>query len=228
MTSQAQPAPQMKGQSMTTPSTSGEPRTPAETLRAAADFVEFSGQRDGVIVTCTARGFSVHVTEPYGDAATRQEIVTRLAALIDGTVRREDHRDFAAANLRADGAIGGLRAAVLTHLDVRRTGPRTRDSRPFAQAPGGRIVAVPGKRLPVGWHWVTELDPEPDRAAPRKHSQAGTARSATEAPALAARDCLPLTSAALQTAARPGQSVARQPSEAGARLTVPRPGRGSS
>jgi hypothetical protein len=228
MTSQAPPAPQMKGQIMTTPSTSEQPRTPAEALRAAADFIEFSGQRDGVIVTCTARGFSVHVTEPYGDANARQEIVTRLAGLIDGTVRREDRRDFAAADLRADGSIGGLRAAVLTRLDVRRNGPRIKDGRPFAQAPGGRIIAVPGKRLPVGWRWVTELDPEPDRAAPRKHPKAGTVQSETEAPALAARDCPPLTGAALQAAARQGQSVARQPVQAGARPAGLRPSRGSS
>lgn len=212
---------------MTTPSTPGQPRTPAEALRAAADFIEFSGQRDGVIVTCTARGFSVHVTEPYRDANARQEIVTRLAGLIDGTVRREDNRDFAAAGLRADGAIGGVRAAVLTRLHVRRNSPH-KDGRPFAQAPGGRIVAVPGKKLPYGWRWITELDPEPDRPAPRKHSKAGTVQSADAAPALAARDCPPLTGAALQAAARQGQSVARQPAQAGVRPAGPRPGRGSS
>ena len=204
---------------MTTPSTSEQPRTPAEALRTAADFIEFSGQRDGVIVTCTARSFSVHVTEPYGDAAARQEIVTRLAGLIDGTVRREDKRDFAAADLRADGAIGGLRAEVSTHLGVRRNGPRTRDSRPFAQAPSGRVITVPGEKLPIGWHWVTELDPEPDRAAPRKRPRADEAHSATEAPALAARDCPPLTSAALQAAARQVQPVTVQRTQAGARPT---------
>jgi hypothetical protein len=213
---------------MTTPSTSEQPRTPAEALRAAADFIEFSGQRDGVIVTCTARSFSVNVTEPYGDAAARQEIVTRLAELIDVTVRREDERDFAAAELRADGAIGGLRAEVSTHLGVRRNGPRTRDSRPFAQAPGGRVIAVPGEKLPDGCRWVTELDPEPDRAAPRKHSKAGTAQSATEASALAARDCPPLSGAALQAAARQRQSVAVQPAQTGARPAGPRHSRGSS
>ena len=212
---------------MTTPSTSEQPRTPAETLRAAADFIEFSGQRDGVIVTCTAGSFSVHVTEPYGDAAARLEIVTRLAGLIDGTVGREDKRDFAAADLRAEGAFGSLRTEVLTHLNVRMNGPRARDSRPFAQAPGGRVIAVPGEKLPDGWRWVTELDPEPDRAAPRKHSKAGTAQSAAEAPALAARDCPPLTGAALQTAARQGQPVTRQPARADTQTTGLRRSRGS-
>lgn len=214
---------------MITPSPSQQPRTPAETLRAAADFIEFSGQRDGVIVTCTARGFSVHVTEPYRDVTARQEIVTRLAMLIDGTARREDKRDYAAADLRAEGAFGGLRAEILTHLNVRRNGPRMRDSRPFAHAPSGRVVAVPGEMLPEGWRWVTDLDPEPGRATPRKPSRAGTAQPAAEAAALAARDCLPLTSAAFQTAARQGQQLmTRQPAHAGAQATGPRPRRGSS
>lgn len=213
---------------MTTPSASEQPRTPAETLRAAADFIEFSGQRDGVIVTCTARGVSVHVTEPYRDAAARQEIVARLAGLIDGTVGREDRREFAAADLRAEGTFGGLRAEVLTHLNVRRNGPSIKDSRPFAQAPSGRIVAVPGEMLPEGWRWVTDLDPEPDRAAPRKPSKADAAQPATTAPALAARDCPPLTSAALQAAARQRQPATRQPAHASAHATGPRPRRGSN
>jgi hypothetical protein len=213
---------------MTTPSTAEQSRAPAETRRAAADSIEFSGQRDGVIVTCTARSISVHVTEPYGDAAARSEIVTRLAGLIGGTVRREDKRDFAAADLRADGAIGGLRAEVLTHLGVRRNGPRARGSRPFAQAPSGRVITVPGEKLPDGWRWVTELEPEPDRAAPRKRPKADAAQSSTEAPALAARDCPPLTSAALQAAARQGQPVTVQPAQTGARLTGPRHSCGSS
>jgi hypothetical protein len=212
---------------MTMPSAPKQPRTPAETLRAAADFIEFSGQRDGVVVTCTARGVRVHVTEPYRDAAARQEIVARLAGLIGGTVGREDRREFAAADLRAEGAFGGFRAEVATHLDVRRNGPGIKDSRPFAQAPSGRIVAVPGERLPEGWRWVTELDPEPDRAALSKYSRAGAAQSATEAPALAARDCPPLTSAGLRAAARQGQPVTGQLARAGGQATGPRP-RGSS
>jgi hypothetical protein len=212
---------------MTAPSTSERPRTPAETLRAAADFIEFSGQRDGMIVTCTARGVSVHVTEPYRDAAARQEIVTRLAGLIDGIVGREDKRDYAAAGLRAEGAFCGLRTEVLTHLNVRRNGPRVKDSRPFAQAPSGLIVAVSGERLPDGWNWVTDLDPEPDRTAPRRPSRTETAQSAAEAPALAARDCPPLTSAALQTAARQMQPMTRQPAYAGTQTTGLRRSRSS-
>jgi len=193
-----------------TPGTPGQPHTPAETLRAAADFIESSGQRSGVIVACSAGGVSIRVSEPYGNAAARHAIVARLAALIGGTVRQEDERDFAAADLRANGAIAGLRAAVSTGVDVRRTRRRTGDGRPLAEAPGGQIIAVPGK-LPDGWRWVTELDPEPRQAAPRKRRKADAALPAAEAPALAARDCPPLTGAALQAAARQEQATAAQP-----------------
>src|SRR5260370_19744112 len=127
-----------------TPGSSGQPRTPAEALRAAADFIESSGQRSGVIVTCSPGGVRIRVSEPYGDAAARHAIVTRLAGLIGGTVRQEDERDFATADLRADGAIGGLRAVVSTGLDVRRTRPRTGNGRPPAGAPGRPHAPGPG------------------------------------------------------------------------------------
>jgi hypothetical protein len=191
-----------------------EPRTPAEALRAAADFIESSSQPSGVIVACSARGVSIRVSEPYGNAAARHAIVARLASLIGGAVRQEDERDFAAADLRADGAIGGLRAVVSTGVDVRRTRPRTGNGRPLAEAPGGQITAVPGK-LPDGWRWVTELDPEPRRATSRKRRKADAALSAAEAPALAARDCPPLTGAALQAAARQEQATGAQPARLG-------------
>ena len=197
-----------------TPGTPGQTRTPAETLRAAADFIESSGQRSGVIVACSAGGVSIRVSEPYGNAAARHAIVARLAGLIGGAVRQEDERDFAAADLRANGAIGGLRAVVATGVDVRRTRPRTGDGRPLAEAPGGQITVVPDK-LPDGWRWVTELDPEPRRATHRKQRKADAALPAAEAPALAARDCPPLTGAALQAAARQEQATAAQPARPG-------------
>jgi hypothetical protein len=197
-----------------TPGTPGQPRTLTEALRAAADFIESSGERSGVIVACSAGGVSIRVSEPYGNAAARHAIVARLAALIGGGVRQEDERDFAAADLRADGAIGGLRAVVATGVDVRRTRPRTGNGRPLAEAPGGQITAVPGK-LPDGWRWVTELDPEPRRATPRKQRRVDAALPAAEAPALAARDCPPLTGAALQAAARQEQATAAQPARPG-------------
>ena len=201
---------------MNTPSTSQQPRTPAEALRAVADFIELSGQRDGVIVTCTATSFSVRVTEPYWDAAARQEIVTRVAGLIGGTVRQEDDRDSPMADLVAMGAVGGFQAKVSTFVHARWTGPRTGNGRPLAETPGGQVTAVPGK-LPDGWRWVTELDPAP---AP--------ALLAAEAPALAARGCLPLTSAALQAAARQEHAATGQPARNGAQLAGRRHGRGGS
>jgi hypothetical protein len=199
---------------MTTP---GQPCTPAEALRAAADFLESCGQPDGVAVACRAGSIRVHISQPYDDAGARQEIVTRLAGLIGGTVRQDDHRDYPAAELRADGAVGGLRAAVVTQLDVRTNSPRSGEGRPFAQAPSGRVIAVPGKKLPEGWRWVTELDPEPQREA-RRNQPAATAA------ALAARDCPPLTSAALKAAR--AQPAARQP--ASTRAVRLRPGPGGS
>ena len=197
-----------------TSGTSGQPRTPAEALRAAADFIESSGQHSGVIVACSAGGVSIRVSEPYGSAAARHAIVARLAGLIGGAVRQEDERDSATADLRANGAIGGLRAVVSTGVDVRRTRRRTGDGRPLAEAPGGQITAVPGK-LPDGWRWVTELDPEPRRATHRKRRRADAGLPAAEALALASRDCPPLTGAALQAAARQEQVTTAQPAQPG-------------
>ena len=54
--------------------------------------------------------------QPYGDAAARHAIVAWLAGLIGGAVRQEDNRDFAAADLRAAGAISGLRAVAETYV----------------------------------------------------------------------------------------------------------------
>ncbi len=212
MTTPTSPAGTRPAQSTT--GTSGQPRTPAQVLRAAADFIESTGQRSGVIVACSTGGVRIRVSEPYGDAAARHAIVTRLAGLIGGTVRQEDQPDFAAADLRADGVIGSLRAVVSTGVDVRRTRPRTGEGRPLAEAPGGQITAVPGK-LPDGWRWVTELDPEPRRTSPRKQRNTAPALPAAGAPALAARDSPPLTGAALQAAARQEQAATAQPARPG-------------
>jgi tetratricopeptide (TPR) repeat protein len=58
------------------------------------------------------REVHINVSQPYEDAAARHAIVTKLAGLIGGTIRQDDNRDYAMADLRADGAIGGLRAVV--------------------------------------------------------------------------------------------------------------------
>ena len=190
-------------------STSGQPGTSAEVLRAAAGFIESAGLRGGLSVMASDREIRIHVGHPYHDVAARHRIVTRLAGLIGGTVRQDDNRDYPAADLRADGAIGGLRAVVETYVLVRRAGARTGPGKPLAEQPGGHITAVPG-RLPEGWRWVTELDARPQRGAPRTPRKTATLTLAPGGVArLAARDCPPLTSAALQAASR--QATAAQP-----------------
>ncbi|MDQ2876624.1 MAG: hypothetical protein M3Y33_18225, partial [Actinomycetota bacterium] len=132
----------------------------AAALRAAADFIECAGLRSGVHVICSEGDVRISVWEPFADVSARSAIVARLAALIGGTVRQHDNPDYAISDLRADGAIGGLRAAVKTMLAVRRTTPLIGDGRPLAESPRGQVAAVPGK-LPAGWRWVTALDPAP-------------------------------------------------------------------
>jgi hypothetical protein len=144
-----------------------QPGTAAVVLRAAADFIESAGLRSGVHVICGDGEIRISVWEPFGDLAARSAIVARLAALIGGTVRQHDNPDYAISDLRADGAIGGLRAAVKTTLPVRRTTPLTGEGRPLAESPGAQVTAVPGK-LPAGWRWVTVLDTGPQHPASRK------------------------------------------------------------
>lgn len=167
-----------------------------DALRAAADFIESSGVHDRVIVTCSPGRVRIRISAPWGDTQARQATLTRLAALVGGTARQEHEREFPSAELRAAGAIGPLAVLVSTSLPVRHAGHAGEPGRPFAAAPDGAVTTVPG-RLPDGWRWVTALDPDP-----------GQARAAG-APALAARDCPPLTGAALQAAAR--QGTAAQP-----------------
>jgi hypothetical protein len=213
------------GQIMTTPGIQAGTRlrqgTPGEALRAAADFIESSGQRSGLIISCAAGEVRIRVAEPYFDAAARQAVVTRLAGLIGGPVRQEDDRGIPAADLRADGTIGGLHTVIATGLSVRRTRRPTGNGQPLAEAPGGKVAAVPGE-LPDGWRWITELDPEPGRALPEKQRSAAPALPAPEAPELlAARDCPPLTGAALQAAARQEQAATAQPARHGSAARPP-------
>jgi hypothetical protein len=194
--------------------------TAADALRAAADFIESAGLRSGLFIVAGDTEVRIHVSRPYENATARHAIVTRIAGLIGGTIRQDDQRDYASATLRADGAIGGLRTIVETPVLVRRARTLTGVGKPLAEPPGGQITAVPGK-LPAGWRWVTELDARPKRAAPWKpRGTAATTVPAAEAPQLAARDCPPLTNAALQAAAqlttaarpaRPGSMAHRAP-----------------
>ena len=206
---------------MTTPGSQAgnrpRPRTHEEAAqRAAADFLDSSGVRDGVTIMGYAGRFHIRVAVPYFDAAARRAVVTRVAGLIGGIVRQEDDRDFPMADLVAEGTAAGLRAKVSTQVHARWTGPRTGSGLPLAEAPGGQVTGMPGK-LPDGWRWVTELDPAPAPTLP-----------AAEAPALAARGCPPLTSAALQAAARQEQAATGQPARSSARPAGRRHGRGGS
>lgn len=167
------------------------PGTAAAVLRAAADFIESAGLRSGVHVICGDGEVRISVWEPYGNVTARSAIVAELAGLIGGTVRQHDNPHHAISDLRADGAIGGLRAAVKTMLPVRRTRPLIGEGRPLAESPGGQISAVPGQ-LPEGWRWVTALDAGPKRPATRKpRTTAATTQTPGEAPRVAARDRLP-------------------------------------
>ena len=193
--------------------TSGQPGTSAEVLRAAAGFIESAGLRSGLSVMASDREIRIHVGHPYHDAAARRAVVTCLAGLIGGTVRQDDNRDYPAADLRADGTISGLHAVAETYVLVRRARVVTGVGKPLAEQPGGQITAVSG-RLPEGWRWVTELDARPKRQAPWKPRR--TAAPATpegKVARLAARDCPPLTSAALQAPSR--QATAAQPARPG-------------
>jgi hypothetical protein len=169
-----------------------QPGTAAAVLRAAADFVESAGLHTGLYVICGNSEVRVSVWEPHGDVTARIAIVAKLAALIGGTVRQHDNPGHAISDLRADGVIGGLRAAVKTMLPVRRTRPLTGEGRPLAQSPGGQITAVPSGKLPEGWRWVTELDARPKRPAPWKPSRtAAMTQASIEPPQPAACDRLP-------------------------------------
>jgi hypothetical protein len=169
----------------------GQSGTAAAALRAAADFIESAGLRSGVHVICGDGEVRISVWEPFADVSARSAIVARLAALIGGTVRQHDNPRYAMSDLRGDGAIGGLRAAVKTMLPVRRTTPLTGPGRPLAESPRGQIAAVPGK-LPAGWRWVTALDVGPKHPASRKPGRtAAMPRASDEAQRLAARDGLP-------------------------------------
>jgi len=127
-----------------------------------------------VHVICGDGEVCISVWEPFADVTARSAIVARLAALIGGAVRQHDNPDYAISDLRADGAIGGLRAAVKTPLPVRRTRLRTGEGRPLAESPGAQITAVPGK-LPAGWRWVTVLDTGPHHLASRKSRETAAA-----------------------------------------------------
>ena len=146
----------------------GQPRTPAEMLRAAADFIESSGLRSGVIRHVPATGkVRIHVsahtgTRPPGTRSSPGW--PRSSAAPSG---RTTNVTITAADLRADGAIGGVHAVVETTSSC--GGPERAPGvgQPLAEAARRPDHRVPGK-LPEGWRWVTELDTTQKRQAPRQ------------------------------------------------------------
>ena len=62
----------------------------------------------------------------------------------------------------------GLPVRVHTEIAVRRSGAGV----PLARTPGGQVTARQHLvRLPPGWRWVTELDPDLPRAQGRPGTQ---------------------------------------------------------
>lgn len=159
----------------------------AAVLRAAADFTEAAGLGSGVHLICGDGEMRISVFEPSGDVARRCATVTHIAALIGGRARQHDNPDYAISDLRADGVIGGFRAAVKTTLPVRLAMADGRPGRPLAQAPSGHVTPVSGK-LPRGWRWITALDVDPGSPAPRKPRKTpAKERAAGPAPGPSAR-----------------------------------------
>jgi hypothetical protein len=113
---------------------------------------ESRGLRSGFSVVVSDREVSIAVSRLQGDAA-RRVIVTRLAGLIGCTVRQYDNRDYAFADLRADGTIGGRRGVIATHVLVQRARAPGGDGPPLTKSPDGLITAVPSQ-LPEGQRWV--------------------------------------------------------------------------
>jgi hypothetical protein len=188
MTSQAPPARQMKGQTMTTPGTNwfavrlrrarpasqegglvaaalypvaGQAATTAGALRAAADLIERSAAT-GLSVTCFDGFIQILVTEHCGDAPARAAVVARLAGCFGSVaVQQDGHRDRSSC-ITASGNAGGLHVEIFTPLTVQKAGTGPGGEVLLAAAPDGRAVrVVPPHDLPAGHRWLTDLDPSP-------------------------------------------------------------------
>ena len=129
-------------------------------MRAVAGLIEQAGVAEVVIVADQAE-ITVQVAQRAGDARARAGLVARLAAALGSTPAVEDAPASAAAWVRARGMAAGLPVRVHTETAVRRSGAGV----PLARTPGGQVTAWEHLvRLPPGWRWVTELDPEPAAA----------------------------------------------------------------
>jgi hypothetical protein len=130
----------------------------AAAMRAAAAIIEESGL-PGLSVTCSSREISVQVGAEAGTAAERAAQVGQLAGIAGTHAYRDDSTASAWSSVRACGQARGIPVTIFTALQVRTGGPAG-DS-PLAAGPGGQIIAVPGRKLPRGWRWVTDLDDVP-------------------------------------------------------------------
>jgi hypothetical protein len=131
----------------------------AAAMRAAAVIIEESGL-PGLSVTCSSREIAVQVTAEAGTAAERAAQVGQLAGIAGTHPYRDDSTATPWSSVRACGQARGIPVTIFTALRVRAGGPAGTD--PLAAGPGGRIVPVPGGKLPGGWRWVTDLDDAPD------------------------------------------------------------------
>jgi len=130
----------------------------AAAMRAAAAIIEESALA-GLCVTCSSREIAVQVSQDAGDAAERAAQVGLLARIAGTHAYRDDSEASAWSAVKACGQARGIPVTIFTSLRVRTGGPAGTD--PLAAGPGGQITPVPGGKLPRGWRWVTDLDPDP-------------------------------------------------------------------
>jgi len=133
----------------------------AAAMRAAAVIIEESALAE-LSVTCTSHQITVQVSEYAGDPAERAAQVGLLAGIAGTQAYRHDSPVTAYSQVTAYGQVRGIPVSIFTALQVRTRpggGPV-----PLAAGPGGQVATVPGGKLPAGWRWVTDLDPDPATA----------------------------------------------------------------
>jgi hypothetical protein len=134
----------------------------AAAMRAAAGIIEESALA-GLSVTCTSHQITVQVCGDAGDAAGRAAQVGLLATIAGTQAYRDDSRVAAYSQIKASGQVRGIPVSIFTPVEVR-TRPGSAGPVPLAAGPGGQVTEIPDGKLPHGWRWVTDLDPEPATA----------------------------------------------------------------
>jgi hypothetical protein len=132
-------------------------------MRAAASIIEESAL-PGLSVTCTSAQITIQVSGHAGDPAGRAAQVGLLARIAGTQACRHDSQAAAYSQVTAYGQVRGIPVSIFTALEVR-TQPAPGGPVPLAAGPGGQVTAVPDRKLPPGWRWITELD-EPAAPAP--------------------------------------------------------------